>query len=91
MAMLPPIDGALPLLCLHIKAGGSPVSLLNVQALLAVLHRPIAYADGILVLPTSMVLYPVGAQQESLANELPGSKALHVRVAISMMYGLFII
>jgi len=61
--------------------------------LLAVLYWMGAHAVGVPVLPASQhgVLSGKRTRQDSLANELPGLKSLHVYTAISVTHGLFAI
>jgi len=66
MAMLSTIDVAFPQLYLDVKASGSLVPPLNVQALLTVLHQPTTHAIGTPVLLTSTVIYPVGELSNNL-------------------------
>jgi len=62
------VDDAVSQLCLDVKVSGASITLLDVQALLAVFYRPATYAVGVSMFLTSTALYPVGELTKILSQ-----------------------
>jgi len=86
MAVFPTMDIVVPQLSPHVKTGGSFISSLDVQALLAVFFRLPAHPVSVSALLPSTMLNPVG---ELCKNLQPGLRALHAYIAILEMHGQF--
>jgi len=66
VAVFSTMDVVLPQLFIHVKAGGSPIPSLDVQASLAVLLWPVAHLVGVLVLLPSTMFYSIGELSTNL-------------------------